>query len=43
VGLKLNGTHQLRPCADYVNLLEDNVLTINRNIDTLITTSKVVV
>jgi hypothetical protein len=29
VGLKLNGTHQLLAYADDVNLLEDNIDTIN--------------
>jgi hypothetical protein len=27
VGLKLNGTHRLLACADYVNLLGDNIDT----------------
>jgi hypothetical protein len=40
VGLKLNGTHQLLPYADYMNLLEDNINTINKNIDTLNNASK---
>jgi hypothetical protein len=31
VGLKLNGTHHLQAYADDVNLLEDNIDTINRN------------
>jgi hypothetical protein len=31
VGLKLNGTHQLLVYANDVNLLEDNVDTINKN------------
>jgi hypothetical protein len=31
VGLKLNGTHQLLAYADDVNLLEDNIDTINNN------------
>jgi hypothetical protein len=31
VELKLNGTHQLLPYADYVNLLGDDIHTINKN------------
>jgi hypothetical protein len=31
VGLKLNGTHQLLAYAYDMNLLEDNIDTINRN------------
>jgi hypothetical protein len=30
VGLKLNGTHQLLAYADDVNLLRDNIETINK-------------
>jgi hypothetical protein len=37
-GLKLNGTHQL--LADDVNVLGDNVNTINRNTGTLIDANK---
>jgi hypothetical protein len=40
VGLKLNGTHQLLAYADNVNLLEDNIDTINGNTGTLIDASK---
>jgi hypothetical protein len=40
VGLKLNGTHQLLAYADYVNLLGDDIDTINNNTETLIETSK---
>jgi hypothetical protein len=29
-GLKLNGTHQLLPYGDDVNLLEDNIDTVNK-------------
>jgi hypothetical protein len=37
VGLNLNGTHQLLAYAnDDVNLLGDNIHTINKNIETLI-------
>jgi hypothetical protein len=40
VGLKLNGTHQLLAYADDVNLLGDNIYTINKNTETLIDASK---
>jgi hypothetical protein len=40
VGLKLNGTHQLLGYADDVNLLADNIDTINKNTQTLIDASK---
>jgi sorting nexin-29 len=40
VGLKLNGTHQLLAYADDVNLLGDNIDTINKNTETLIDASK---
>jgi hypothetical protein len=36
----LKGTHQLLACADDVNLLGDNIDTINKNTETLIVTSK---
>jgi hypothetical protein len=39
-GLKLNGTHQLLAYADDVNLLGDNIDSINRNTGTLIDASK---
>jgi hypothetical protein len=39
-GLKLNGTHQLLAYADDVNLLGDNIDTINNNTQTLIDASK---
>jgi hypothetical protein len=38
--LKLNGTHQLLAYADDVNLLGDNIDTINKNTQTLIDVSK---
>jgi hypothetical protein len=40
VGLKLNGIHQLLAYADDVNLLGDNIDTINKNTDTLIDAGK---
>jgi hypothetical protein len=40
VGLKLNVTHQLLAYADDVNLLGDNIDTINKNTETLIDASK---
>jgi hypothetical protein len=40
MGLKLNGTHQLLSYADDVNLLRDNIYTINKNTETLIDASK---
>jgi hypothetical protein len=33
VGLKFNGTHQFLAYADDVNLLEDNLDTIKKNIN----------
>jgi hypothetical protein len=36
VGLKLNGTHQLLAYADDVNLLGDNIDTVEENKETLI-------
>jgi hypothetical protein len=40
VGLKLNGTHQLLAYADFVNLLGDNIDTIEKNTKTLIDARK---
>jgi hypothetical protein len=40
VGLKLNGTHQLLISADDVNLLGDDIDTINSNTETVIDASK---
>jgi hypothetical protein len=40
VRLKLNGTHQLLAYVDDVNLLGDNIGTINKNKETLIDASK---
>jgi hypothetical protein len=39
-GLKLNGTHQILPYADDMNLLGDNIDTIKKNTETLIDASK---
>jgi hypothetical protein len=41
VGLKLNGTHQLLAYADDVNLLEDNINTLKKNMGTFHDVSKV--
>jgi hypothetical protein len=43
VELKLNGTHQLLANADDVNLLGDNIDTIEKNTEALIDASKEVV
>jgi hypothetical protein len=40
VGLKLNGTYHLLAYADDVNLLGDNIDTVNKNTETLIDASK---
>jgi hypothetical protein len=40
VGLKLNGIHQLLAYADDVNLLGDNIDTINKNTETIIDASE---
>jgi hypothetical protein len=40
VGLKINGTNQLLVYADDVNLLGDNIDTIQKTIETLIDASK---
>jgi hypothetical protein len=40
MGLKLNGTHQLLAHTDDVNLLGDNIPTIEKNRETLIDASK---
>jgi hypothetical protein len=36
VGLKLNGIHQLLAYADNVNVLGDNIDTVNKNTESLI-------
>jgi hypothetical protein len=43
VGLKLNGIYQLLVCTDDVNLLGDNMDTINTNTKTLIDANKGIV
>jgi hypothetical protein len=40
VGLKVNGTHQLLAYADDMNLVGDNIDTINKNTEILIDASK---
>jgi hypothetical protein len=40
MGLKLNGTYRLLAYADDMNLLGDNIDTVNKNTETLIGSSK---
>jgi hypothetical protein len=40
MGLKLNGTHQLLSYADGLNILGDNIYTVNKNTETLTDASK---
>jgi hypothetical protein len=40
VGLKLNGAHQLLVYVDDVNMLGDNINTINKNTEALVDVSK---
>jgi hypothetical protein len=39
-GVKLNGTHQLLAYADNVNILEENIHTIQKNTEALLNASK---
>jgi hypothetical protein len=39
-GLKLNGTHQLLACADYVNIVGENMDTTQENTEALLDTGK---
>ena len=36
LGLDMNGTHQVFACADDVNLIGDDIRTIERNADVLL-------
>jgi hypothetical protein len=36
----LNGTHQFQACSDDVNILGDNIDTVDKNLENLIDTSK---
>jgi hypothetical protein len=40
VGLKLNGTHEMLVCADYVTLLGGNIDTIGKNTEAVIDASE---
>ena len=39
-GLKLNGTHQLQPYADYVNILGGSAYTVMENAEDLVVATK---
>jgi len=39
-GLKLNGTHQLLPCADDVNILGGSIHTLKENAEALVAATK---
>jgi hypothetical protein len=39
-GLKLNGTHQLLPYADDVDIVGENIDTVNKNMEALLDASK---